>query len=353
MFEQETQEKLLKAMLGRMEPGIAKLEGSFSYDVSSALSVELAIAYAQLERVLRLGFAATSSGVYLDRRADEHGVTRRSAAKANGEVVVTGSAGAAVPKGTVFATGAGIRYAAAVGVVLPAEGRAVVKVEAEKAGASGNAASGTITVIPVSVSGVSAVNNDAPVTGGADAESDASLLERLLQRVRNQATSGNAAHYKLWAMEVEGIGDARVFPLWNGPGTVKVVVLNQAKRAPAAEQIDAVKAHIEASRPVGAMVTVEASQETAMNVSVQVTLSSGYPLEKVRTAIQAGIQSYLQNLAFKDPVVRYTRIANIILDTEGVEDYTALTVNGGTANISIADGAVAVPGQLAIQRAGE
>ncbi|MDF2935276.1 MAG: Baseplate family protein [Paenibacillaceae bacterium] len=348
MFEQETQEKLLKAMLGRLDQGIAKQEGTFSYDVTSALSVELAIAYAQLERVLRLGFAATSSGVYLDRRADEHGVTRRSAAKANGEVMLTGSTGAVVPKGTVFATGAGVRYVSMASVVLSAEGRAVVKIEAEKAGASGNTAAGTITIIPVSVSGVSAVGNPAVVTGGTEAESDASLLERLLQRVRNQATSGNAAHYKLWAMEVEGIGDAKVFPLWNGPGTVKVVVLDQAKRAPAVERITAVKAHIEASRPVGATVTVEAAQETAINVSVQVTLSSGYTRDGVKAAVQAGIQSYLQGLAFKDPVVRYTRIANIILDTAGVEDYTALTVNGGTVNISITDRAVAVPGQLVV-----
>lgn len=348
MFEQETQEKLLKAMLGRLEPGIAKLEGTFSYDVSSALSVELAIAYAQLERVLRLGFAATSSGVYLDRRADEHGVTRRSAAKAKGEVTVTGSAGANVPKGTVFATGAGIRYSTSASGVLSAEGRTVVGVEAERAGASGNAASGTITVIPVSASGVSAVSNAAAVTGGADAENDAALLERLLQRVRNQATSGNAAHYKLWATEVEGIGDARVFPLWNGPGTVKVVLLDTFKRAPAVELVNAVKAHVEASRPVGATVTVEAAQETAVHVSVQVTLSSGYTRDGVKAAVQAGILSYLQGLAFKDPVVRYTRIANIILDTEGVEDYTGLTVNGGTVNISITDKAVAVPGQLVV-----
>jgi uncharacterized phage protein gp47/JayE len=348
MFEQETQEKLLKSMLGRLEPGIAKQEGTFSYDVSSALSVELAIAYAQLERVLRLGFAATSSGIYLDRRADEHGVTRRSAVKANGEVVVTGSAGAAVPKGTAFATGAGVRYASTTPVVLSAEGRAVVRVEAEKAGISGNAASGTITVIPVSVSGISAVSNAAAVTGGADAEGDAALLERLLQRVRNQATSGNAAHYKLWAMEVEGIGDARVFPLWNGPGTVKVVVLDQAKRAPAEELVNAVKAHIEATRPVGATVTVEGAQETAIHVSVQVTLSSGYTRDGVKTAVAAGIQTYLQGLAFKDPVVRYTRIANIILDTPGVVDYSALTVNGGAVNISIADKAVAVPGNLTV-----
>lgn len=348
MFEQETQEKLLKSMLGRLEPGIAKLEGTFSYDVSSALAVELAIAYAQLERVLRLGFAATSSGIYLDRRADEHGVTRRSAVKANGEVAVTGSAGAAVPKGTVFATGAGVRYVSTAAAVLSAEGRVVVKVEAEKAGASGNAASGTITVIPVSVSGVSAVSNAAAVTGGADVEGDAPLQERLLQRVRNQATSGNAAHYKLWAIEVEGIGDARVFPLWNGPGTVKVVVLDQAKRAPAAELVNAAKAHIEATRPVGATVTVEAAQETAIHVSVQVTLSSGYTRDGVKAAVAEGIRTYLQGLAFKDPVVRYTRIANMILDTPGVVDYSALTVNGGTANISIGDKAVAVPGNLTV-----
>lgn len=347
MFEANTHEQILKSVLGRIESGIAKQEGTFTYDVSSALSVELAIAYTQLERVLRLGFAETSSGAYLDRRADEHGVTRRAAAKAAGRVKLTGNAGATVPKGTVFATGAGTRFVTKEAAVLAADGTADAAVEAEKAGFAGNAASGTITQIPVSVSGLSSVVNPEPTLGGYDTETDASLLERLLLRVRNQATSGNAAHHKMWALETDGIGDARIFPLWNGPGTVKVVLLDQNKRAPTTQLVAAAADHIEQARPIGAAVTVAAADEVPVHVSVDVTLSGGTQAS-VTAAIENGIRDYLKSLAFTDPVVRYTRIANVVLDTEGVQDYTALTVNGSTVNLTIPDGSVAVPGTVTV-----
>jgi uncharacterized phage protein gp47/JayE len=347
VFEDKTSEALLASMLSRITSGISKQEGTFTYDVSSAFSVELAIAYTQLERVLRLGFAETSSGSYLDMRANEHGVTRKSAVKASGQVTITGAAGAPIPQGTVFATLNGTRFVTTEVATIPAGGSVTVNIEAETAGAAGNVAAGTITQIPVSIAGVTAVTNAAATTGGLDTETDAELLQRLLQRVRNQATSGNSAHYKQWATEVDGVGDAKVFPLWNGPGTVKVVLLDPNKRAPTPQVVLDVAAHIEEERPIGANVTVEAAPEVAIDVSVDVTLASG-TLAEAQAAIENGIRDYLRGLAFVDPVVRYTRIANVILDVANVQDYTELTVNGGTTNITIPDGSVAVLGTVTV-----
>ncbi|MDF2923180.1 MAG: Baseplate family protein [Paenibacillaceae bacterium] len=348
MFEHNTHEAVLSGMLGRIPAGISKHEGTFTYDVSSAFAVELAMAYTQLDRLLRLGFAGSSSGIYLDMRANEHGLTRKAAVKAYGQITVTGSNGAVVPQGTVFATATGTRFTTLTAVTIPAGGSAAVSVEAEKAGSTGNAAAGTVTQIPVSVAGISMVTNGLPLTGGYDAEDDAGLLGRLLLRVRNPSTSGNAAHYKQWAMESEGIGDAQVFPLWNGPGTVKVVLLTPDKRAPSADAVNTAAAYIGQERPVGAAVTVAAATEVPINVSVDVALSGGGTLAGVKSAVENGLREYLKSLAFADPVVRYTRIANIILDTAGVQDYTALTVNGGTGNIAVAEGSAAVLGMVAV-----
>ncbi|RTE05545.1 baseplate J/gp47 family protein [Paenibacillus whitsoniae] len=331
-------------MLARIAPGISKQEGTFTFDVSSAFTTELAIAYTQLERVLRMGFAQTSSGRYLDQRADEHGVTRKPATKAVGQVAVTGTTGAPVAIGSVFATPNGTRFVTTAAATI-SSGTATVAIEAETAGAAGNVASGTITVIPVSIGGVSAVTNASVTTGGTDVETDASLLTRLLDRVRNQATSGNAAHYKQWATEVSGVGDAKVTPLWDGPGTVKVWLLDPDKRAPAAGVVTAAADHINSVQPIGATVTVVAAPEVAIDVSVDVTLSSG-TLVSAQADILAGLTAYLKELAFVDPIVRYVRIANIVLEAAGVQDYTALTVNGGTANVTISDGSVAVPGTV-------
>ena len=57
---------------------------------------------------------------------------------------------------------------------------------------------------------------------GEEEESDESLRERYLLKAQAPATSGNPAHYVIWAREVPGVGDANVIPVWNGPGTVKL-----------------------------------------------------------------------------------------------------------------------------------
>jgi uncharacterized phage protein gp47/JayE len=350
MFENKTHEAILAAMLSRIASGVSKQEGTFTHDVSAAFSVELAIAYTQLERVLRLGFAPTSSGIYLDMRANEHGVIRKPAVKAFGTVTVAGSNGASVSQGSaVFSTANGTRFITMETVTISSGGSISVKVEAETAGAIGNVAAGTITQIPVSIPGVSSVSNADPITGGYDTETDESLLQRLLIRVRNQATSGNIAHYKQWATEVNGVGDAKVFPLWNGPGTVKVSLLTPEKRAPTAPIVTEAANHINAERPIGATVTVVGATEVPINISVDLALSGG-TLDVAKAAIEDGLREYLKGLAFKDPIVRYTRIGNVILDVVNVEDFDAetMTVNGGTANITIPDGSVAVLGAVVV-----
>lgn len=72
--------------------------------------------------------------------------------------------------------------------------------------------------------GVAAVSNLGAATGGYDAETDAALYARLSAFRREPATSGNIHQYEQWALEVDGVGAARAIDLWNGPGTVKVVL---------------------------------------------------------------------------------------------------------------------------------
>ena len=50
-----------------------------------------------------------------------------------------------------------------------------------------------------------------------------------------------------------------------------------------------------------------------------------------------------------DPLVRYNRIANVILDIPAVIDYEVLTVNGGTDSIPIEPEAVAVLGTVTVR----
>lgn len=348
MFEDQTFEAIMQRLLAAVPDDLDKREGSFVYDALAPAALELAEAYIQLDRVLQLGFAQTTYGQYLDYRAAEHGLTRKPATKATGQVTVTGSQGTVIPAGSLFATGAGVQFATTVEATIDATGQVTVAVEAVVAGASGNVPAGAITVIPVSLPGVTAVTNAAPTTGGVDQESDSELLARLLDRVRNPATSGNAAHYSQWAKEVAGIGDAKVIPLWNGAGTVKVVVIDTNKQPATPELVQDVADHIEEIRPIGATVTVVSASALTVDVAAALTLDPKYTISDVQGSIEAAIINYLKDIAFKQDYVSYAKIGSLILDTPGVLDYANLTLNGAVTNIAVGAEQVAVLGTVTL-----
>ena len=60
------------------------------------------------------------------------------------------------------------------------------------------------------------------------------------------------------------------------------------------------------------------------------------------------MDTYLRELAFRQYTVYVNRVASLLMDVPGVTDYSGLTVNGGTANITIAATAVPVVGEVTL-----
>lgn len=344
----ETKEQILQRLLAQIPDEYDKSEGSFFYDVLSAVAIELAAAQALVEQYLQLGFAETTSGSYLDYRAHEHGLERKAATKATGQVTISGSNGTVVPAGSLFATAGGVQFQTLAAVTIGETGQVIANIEAVEPGASGNVPAGAINTIPVSIAGVTGVTNTQATSGGTDTESDAALLARLLEKVQSPATSGNAAHYKQWALEVAEVGDAKVIPEWNGPGTVKVVIIDSNKQPASTDIVQDVADHIEEVRPIGAAVTVISATSLAIDVSATLTLDPAYTLAQVQPAIEAAITNYLKEIAFKQDYVSYAKIGSLILDTPGVLDYANLLVNGGTGNVSVGTEQVAVLGTVTL-----
>ncbi|MNN42937.1 hypothetical protein D3C81_1571480 [compost metagenome] len=88
--------------------------------------------------------------------------------------------------------------------------------------------------------------------------------------------------------------------------------------------------------------------EVPIDVSVTVTLNPGATLQQARAQIDAAITSYFRSLAFSDRTVRYTKIVDCVAHAAAVLDYSNLKVNGATANIVVADDAIAYLGSIAI-----
>lgn len=350
-YEDQTKEAILQRMLYASRSDVDKREGAITWDALSPASIEFALAYIELNNVLTYGFAGPDMPrEYLILRCAEHGVTPpKPAVKAIGQVTFTGTNGAVIPQGTEVSTGGEspiVFVTTAAGTI--ASGTVTVAAEAKVGGVDGNVAAGAITLVLGNLTGVTSVTNAADFDGGADEESTASLLQRYLEAVQKPSTSGNANDYKKWAKDIAGISDAKVYPVWNGPGTVKVVIIDEDKTAPIPEKVTEVADYIESVRPIGPTVTVEAAPEVAVNVSVTLILADGAALPEAETQITEGVTDYLKSLAYVDPIVRYSQIANIVLGAEAVVDYSNLTVNGSAANITVADGSVAVIGTVTV-----
>lgn len=361
-LQDQTEDEIMQRMLNRVPSDIDKSEGSFIWDAQAPVAFVLSEAALWAQQVLQRGFASTAFGEYLDLRAAEHGVTRRPAVAATGTVQFSGTPAKTVPAGTGVATPAdevtgepSIEYVTMAPVTLDTEGLGIAPIRAVDPGKSGNIPAGVIDVMMIPISGISAVTNLEETRGGADVESDESLLDRFYARVRNQGTSGNKAHYMQWAGEVPGVGGVQVQPLWQGPGTVGVYLLDAEKRGANAEIVTAAQKYIDPTRdgqgegmaPAGPIVTVMAAEEIPINISVQLTLVSGATLPDVKAQIESGVTVYLKQLAFVDPLVRVTRIAAVLLDIPPIIDYSGLTVNGlSDTNIQIEFGQVAVLGAV-------
>jgi len=350
MYEYKTPEVIHESMLAELDDSIDKREGSVAHDLLYPSAIETSLAYVELDAVLMLGFAETTEGYWLDLRAGEFGVTRKPAAKSQGSVILTGPADTLVPVDTLVMTDdeEPVYFLTKDEVILTG-GTATVVAEAQIGGADGNISAGRITTLaPGDLYGVVTATNSLAFSGGADEETDEELLGRLKDRVQKPATSGNANHYLQWAKEVVGVSDAKVYPLWNGPGTVKVVLLSADRKAPTQSVVDAATTYIESVRPFGATVTVAGALETAINVNATLTLQSGGDLFAIKAEFEQALTDYLEELAFTDAVIRYSQIANLLLDIPNVLDYSGLTVNGGTGNLVVSDGKVAVKGTVSL-----
>lgn len=348
MYEDLTVEKIKEDIISRLSTDIDTREGSFMNDMISAVAYEIWKVYQSLDAVIPIAFVDETSGEYIDKRCAEYGIKRKTGTKAKVTLKLTGTDGTVVPKGKVFLTADGLQFEIDEDVTIK-NGTATVKATAIEVGKEYNVEAGTITRQLVSLSGLLSVTNDELATGGTDQESDAALVQRLYDFLQNPATSGNVAHYRQWALEVDGVGAAKVFPLWNGPGTVKVLIVGN-DHGPVDETIvQNCAVHIEENRPIGATVTVESAKGLEIIVSANVVIDNSTTIDKVEEKFKAALNEYLKSIAFEKYTLVYNRIAYMLLGIDGVTDFTSLTVNGGTENIIIADNQVPVLGTVILE----
>lgn len=328
-------EDILQGMLDKVPSNVDKREGSVIYDALAPCAYFLAQQQFQLDNFVELVFADTAVGEYLDIAVSDFGLSRKSATAATRQITTS----ATVAIGTVW----GINELTYTVTELISAGQ--YKAVCNTVGTIGNQYTGALSPIS-NITGVTAALGDVLVPG-TDEETDEALRERMYTKVRMPATSGNAYQYKQWALEVSGVGDARVFPLDSGPGTVTVLVVDDSKGISSGLP-EIVAEYIEIVRPIGATVTIASPTGKQINVTASLILDGTKALTEVKSAFEEALESFLDSLVFTTYTVSYAKIGGLLLDTPGVEDYSGLTINAGTGNVAVGAKEIPVRGTTAL-----
>ena len=350
-YSDKTPESIKQAMLSQLEGTVEIREGSFANHLASPAAYQMWLVYQLVPWLMQLVFPDETSGELIDMQAADFGLVRTPGVKAQVTMqftALTSTASPSVPAGTTVVTRDGLKFITLEAAVWSA-GVGTAPAEAEQIGRIYNVEANTITVMSRNVAGVSYCTNPAAAYGGADEETDAAFLTRYREYLQRPISSGNKNHYISWAKEVSGVINAQCVPIWDGPGTVKVIVAGPDKDPVDEDVIGEVADHIEEERPIGADVTVVTVTELAINVSATVTLTSGATTQAVKEALEASLAQMLLELPFGEAtLVRWSRCLALLLDCEGVEDYAAFTVNSGTTNVSVGQEQTPVVGTITI-----
>lgn len=339
--------EIQERMMNNLPEDIDNMPGGFPYDFTMPVALEKAeLIQFHLIRTLMLMFPMWAWGEWLDYHAKAAGIERRPAGNASGMVTVEGVIGTQIPSESVFAVPAtaessSIEFVTSEPYVIGESGKVDIRVSAIEAGKESNVPAGTVTLLSKPIKGITSISNNQAITGGTEQEDDETLRERIQEANESESTSyvGNDSDYIRWAKEVIGVGTAIVVAEWNGPGTVKLVLLD-ANGQPANEHIITdVFEHIispddrlQRKAPIGASLTVVAPDVVSITYSVKIILSPGYELNLVTEEFKKNLLKYYE-VAKNEGVLKYTKLASTLSSTIGISDYENFLVNGGTKNI--------------------
>lgn len=296
--------------------------------------------------------AATSQGVDLDSWMADYGVSRLGATAATGFVTFsrfTTASQAVIAFGSIVQTADGSQkynvvadplnaaYTAG-GYVIPAGNASVtVPVQAQVAAAASNAVAGQVTVISQPITYVDTVTNALNFTGGADAESDSALRARFVLYIASLSRATKAAIGLAITSVQPGVSYSLTENLqYNGAADngYFYVVVDDGSGAPPPSFMTAVSNAIDAVRAAGTRFGVYAPVVVQATVTMTVTAAAGYDPATTKATVTSAIQAFINALPMGGTLA-YSRLAQLAYGASpGVANVTAITLNGGTADLT-------------------
>ncbi|WP_353106272.1 baseplate J/gp47 family protein [Acetoanaerobium noterae] len=342
-------EVLLNRMLDRISDKKDKRQGSLTWDSISPTAIELRLLYIELEKYYSITFADTATRPYLIKRAAERGIIPEPATKA----ILKGEFNIDVPIGSRFSL-AEVNYK-----VFEKISTGVFKLECETAGTIGHANLGSIVPIEY-ITGLTSAELTEILIPGEDEEDTEVFRQRYFQTLQQQAYGGNIADYKEKTLKLQGVGGVKVYPVWNGGGTVKLVIQDSTYGIPSEALVEAVQTAVDpvvnqgkgiGFAPIGHVVTVEGITSQTVNISTTITFQDGWSWVDVEPYANQVIDAYFLELSEawdneSNLIVRISQIETRFLNLAGVLDIGGTLINGLAQNLVLGENKIPVRGSV-------
>ena len=353
-LEKYSYSAVLSRLLSRVDDKYDKRESSVIYNTLAPVALEFANAYVDLQQIENEGFADTASYYFLKRRAAERGLTPEEATPA----VLRGRFDKEIELGKRF-TGLNttLNYTVSEFIESSTEDDTIYyyyRCTCEDTGEVGNEYIGGLLPLDGDIEGLGVAELTEILIHGEDTEDIETFRQRYFDDINNQAFGGNVTQYKEMVESLPDVGGCKIYPVWNGGGTVKVVFTNSEHESPSEPLIASVQEQIDpidkqgqgvGMAPIGHKVTVAGAETAELTIQTDITYETGYEWKNVSNAFNEIIDAYLAELNAdwnnnEKIIVRISQIESRLLDITGILDVDGTTINGAAGNYSADEDAV-------------
>lgn len=360
LYSNQTPENILARSLSKVDVKYDKRTGSIIFNTHAPNAEELALVYQAIDDALDgAAMPDTARREFLIRHCAARGIAPYAA---TGAIVI----GRFTPADIELAVGTrfncGLYYYAVTERV--ADPQSVIDnpdtsaysyyyLECETLGEAPNGTTGRL--IPAeNIIGLKSGEIIEVAIYGNDEEETEALRRRFYDSIGSEAFGGNQADYKQKILGMQGVNGVKIYPAWNGGGTVRLVISATGNTSPSLTLVENIQAMVDPNvidpddqwghgfgfAPIGHHVTVNGAGVETINIRTSLVLESGFALNDVKSNIEAILDSYYAELnanwMYIDNLsVRISEVNARILSVDHVVDVYDTTLNGLAANVIV------------------
>lgn len=339
IFDDNTFENVLERNLDRIPDEFDKREGSVIYDAIAPMAIEISLLYSYLDFLFKNAFGDTANRYWLIERAKERGIEPYKATKA----VIIGRFDAKLNIGDRFFID-DIYYTVS---KLQKEEKELFFYEliCNEEGSIGNIEGGKLTPTRT-IRNLNLAEIYKLAILGENEEDTEDFRERYFETIKSIAYGGNIDDYRKKVKAIDGVGLVKVIPVWNGGGTVKLIVTDSEFKEPTSELISKVQEIIDpipfhqkgvGVAPIGHYVTVVGAKSKKVNITCEILKSRDSNLKEIKREIEKDVEEYFKNQRKKwssyekvdsniyvENDIRLAKITSIVLNVADVIDYETI-----------------------------